>query len=148
MGYMKKQMLHTNCVLIFTGKTGLISYFRDSGWKLGRYFVINTSKCSVPPSQHIHTCCIQKLPNMYTLRIQPNLGSFLTISRPDELGSFFGLLRWDRGSNALLLSTKKPTFRTTWILTYIGSSNILKVISHQVPVWKWNFRFFLVVNQT
>ena len=24
--------------------------------------------------------------------------------------SFFGLLRWDRGSNALILSTKKPVF--------------------------------------
>ena len=36
------------------------------------------------------------------------------ISRPDVLGSFFGLLRWDHGSNTLLLSTKRPTFRTTW----------------------------------
>ena len=33
---------------------------------------------------------------------------------------FFGLLRWNRGSNALLLSTKKPTFRTTSILTFKG----------------------------
>ena len=34
----------------------------------------------------------RKLPNMYTLRIRPSLSSFLTISRPGELGSFFGLL--------------------------------------------------------
>ena len=53
------------------------------------------------------------------------LGTFWTISWSEELGSFFRLLRWYRGSNALLLSTKKPTFRTTWILTYKGLSNIL-----------------------
>ena len=55
-----------------------------------------------------------------------NFGSFWTISWSGDLGSFFWLLHWNRGSNTLLLSTKKPTFRTTWILTYIGPSNILE----------------------
>ena len=52
-----------------------------------------------------------------------NFGSFRTISQSVDLGSFFGLLRWDHGLNALLLSTKKSTFQTTWILTYKGLSN-------------------------
>ena len=54
-----------------------------------------------------------------------NFGSSRTISQWGDLGSFFGLLCWDRGLNTLLLSIKKPTFRTTWILTYKGLSNIL-----------------------
>ena len=36
---------------------------------------------------------VQKLSKMYTMRIWPNLGSFSMISRPDAVGSFFGLLR-------------------------------------------------------
>ena len=60
-------------------------------------------------------------------------------SLPGELGSLFGLLCWDRGSNALLLSTKKPTFQTTWILTYIGPSNILEGKKLRSKSKKFNF---------
>ena len=48
------------------------------------------------------------------------LGSFWKFSQACELRFFFRLLRWDRGSNALLLSTNKPTFRITKILTFNG----------------------------
>ena len=61
----------------------------------------------------------------YIWALYPILDTFWKISRSDEFGSFFGLLRWDRDSNTLLLSTKKPTFRTTWNLTYKGPINIL-----------------------
>ena len=44
------------------------------------------------------------------------LGSFWKFSQACELRFFFRLLRCDRGSNALLLSTNKPTFRITQIL--------------------------------
>ena len=65
---------------------------------------------------------VRKLSNMCTLQIWPDLGSFLMISRSDELWSFLGLLRWDRGSNVLLLSTKKLTFQKFSNLTYKGPS--------------------------
>ena len=78
--------------------------------------------------------------NLYLWVICPILGTFWNISQSDELGSFFRLLRWDRGSNTLLLSTKKPTFRTTWILTYIGPSNILEGKKLRSKSKKLNFR--------
>ena len=45
---------------------------------------------------------------------------FGKFSRSHELGLFFRLLRFDRGSSALVLSTNKPTFRITNILTFNG----------------------------
>ena len=80
---------------------------------------------------------IKKFPKLGKILRVCIFGSFRTISWSDDCGSFFGLLRWNRFSNTLLLSTRKPTFRTTWILTYKGLSNIFKVISYRVPVWKW-----------
>ena len=44
------------------------------------------------------------------------------------------------GLNTLFLRTEKPTFRTTWILTYIGPSNILEGKQLRSKSKKWNFR--------
>ena len=65
------------------------------------------------------------------------------ISRCDYLGSFFGLLRWDRGSNTLLLSSEKPSFRTTSILTYKGPRGVWTPPVRALPPISGNSSFFL-----
>ena len=67
--------------------------------------------------KRIWTTVIEKLPKLGQILKVFIFYSFWTISRFDDFGSSFKLLCWDRGS-------KKPTFRTTSILTYKGTRGV------------------------
>ena len=80
------------------------------------------------------------------------LDSFQTIYQSDDLGSFFRLMRRNCGLSTFLLSTKKHTFRTTWMLAYKGPINILTplglALSELGSIWIFFYIFSIFfVNQ-
>ena len=94
----------------------------------------------------------QKLPKMEYFAT--NFGSFRRFLGQVTSDFYFVLLRWNFGLNALLLSTKKPTFRTTRIVTYKVPSNIFTPLGLALPelesiiFYVFSLYFFLTRKNT